>query len=145
MIATTEKQAKRMTIGQLAKCSEVNIETIRYYERRGLLQQPPRTPSNYRIYYDDSVKRILFIKRAKKIGFTLAEIIELLTVLEESTDLCVDLCKIIEFKIRDINRSILLQTTRVESLYKFLSECSSKDSRENCPFLKALDTGNGIE
>jgi DNA-binding transcriptional MerR regulator len=62
------------TIGQLAREAGVHIETIRYYERRSLLQQPPRTPGGYRQYSADDVRRLQFIARAKHMGFTLADI-----------------------------------------------------------------------
>lgn len=65
------------TIGQLADAAGVNVETVRYYERRGLLAQPPRTGSGYRQYDDDHLWRLTFIRRAKDLGFTLADIAEL--------------------------------------------------------------------
>ena len=66
--------------GDLAKLADVNAQTLRYYERRRLLPRPKRTESGYRIYEDDSVRRIRFIKRAQDLGFTLAEISELLSL-----------------------------------------------------------------
>jgi DNA-binding transcriptional MerR regulator len=63
-----------LTIGQLAREMGVNVETVRYYERRGLLRQPPRTPGGYRQYSQDDVRRLEFIGRAKRLGFTLGEI-----------------------------------------------------------------------
>ena len=68
-----------LTIGGLADAAGVNIETIRYYERRGLLEEPPRTASGYRQYSQDDLWRLQFIARAKNLGFTLAEIGELLS------------------------------------------------------------------
>ena len=67
-----------LTIGKLARRARVNVETVRYYERRGLLEEPPRTPSGYRQYGAQDVWRLQFIARAKQLGFTLAEIAELL-------------------------------------------------------------------
>src|SRR5262245_58930085 len=67
-----------MTIGQLADAAGVNLETVRYYERRGLLPEPPRTAGGYRQYGDDDLWRLRLIGRAKRLGFTLAEIAELL-------------------------------------------------------------------
>lgn len=65
------------TIGRLAEAAGVNVETIRYYERRGLLEAPPRAPSGYRQYSEDSLWRLNFIARAKRLGFTLREIEQL--------------------------------------------------------------------
>jgi MerR family mercuric resistance operon transcriptional regulator len=66
------------SIGELAEAAGVNVETVRYYERRGLLPEPPRTASGYRRYDDDALWRLEFVGRAKQLGFTLAEIRELL-------------------------------------------------------------------
>ena len=68
-----------LTIGGLAEAAGVNVETIRYYERRGLLEEPPRSASGYRQYSPDDLWRLQFIARAKGLGFTLAEIGELLS------------------------------------------------------------------
>ena len=75
------------TIGNLARAADVSVETIRYYERRGLLDRPVRRGSKYREYSDDDVARLRFIRRAKALGFTLAEIRELLPV---SHNACAD-------------------------------------------------------
>jgi MerR family copper efflux transcriptional regulator len=69
-----------MTIGRLAKQAGVNIDTIRYYERNGLIPEPPRRSSGYREYENSDVRRLRFILRAKDLGFTLAEIGELLSL-----------------------------------------------------------------
>jgi DNA-binding transcriptional MerR regulator len=66
-----------MTIGMLARAAGVNVETVRYYERRGLLAQPERTDAGYRQYDDDALWRLQFVARAKRLGFTLSEITEL--------------------------------------------------------------------
>ena len=66
-----------LTIGKLAQAAGVNVETIRYYERRGLIVQPPRSSSGYRQYSSDHLWRLSFIGRAKCLGFTLAEIAEI--------------------------------------------------------------------
>jgi len=70
-----------VTIGQLAREAGINLETVRYYERRGLLPKPPRTSSGYRLFPMDAAQRLRFIKRAKDLGFSLAEIQELLVPL----------------------------------------------------------------
>jgi len=68
-----------LTIGRLAEAAGVNIETVRYYERRGLLDEPPRSPAGYRQYSDADLWRLRFIGRAKRLGFTLAEIAEIMS------------------------------------------------------------------
>ena|SRR5690349_6591729 len=67
----------RRSIGELARAAGVHVETVRYYERRGLLPEPPRTPSGYRVYDDDALRRLQLVARAKDLGFTLTEIREL--------------------------------------------------------------------
>jgi len=67
-----------LTIGQVAKSAGVGVETIRFYERRGLIPEPPRRPSGYREYSEEAVTRIRFIRRAKELGFSLTETVELL-------------------------------------------------------------------
>ena len=73
-------QQQTMRIGAVAPRADVNIQTVRYYERRGLLPKPPRTESNYRLYSEDSVRRVRFVKRAQELGFSLKEIKELLAL-----------------------------------------------------------------
>jgi MerR family mercuric resistance operon transcriptional regulator len=75
--ARTLFSVESLTIGQLADAAGVHIETVRYYERRGLLRHPPRTPAGYRQYSGDDLRRLQFIARAKRLGFTLTEIVRL--------------------------------------------------------------------
>jgi DNA-binding transcriptional MerR regulator len=84
---------KYLTIGQLAKQAEVNIDTIRYYERRGLLSPQSRRESGYRQYLNDAVVRIRFIKHAKELGFSLDEIAELLSLRIDRAARCGDIKK----------------------------------------------------
>src|SRR5437016_870017 len=72
--------SKSLTIGQLAREAGINLETVRYYERRGLLLKPPRTASGYRIFPEEATKRLRFIRRAQELGFSLEEIRELLAL-----------------------------------------------------------------
>jgi len=98
-----------LTIGQLASAAEVNVETIRYYQRLGLLQEPPKPIGGHRRYAADQVKRLRFIKRAQTLGFTLTEIAALLTLEQanactETRDLALRKRKLIEEKIRDLQQ-----------------------------------------
>jgi MerR family mercuric resistance operon transcriptional regulator len=69
---------RTFTIGRLAEAAGVHVETVRYYERRGLIERPPRPPDGYRRYTEDDLWRLQFIGRGKELGFTLAEIAEVL-------------------------------------------------------------------
>ena len=96
----------RLTIGELAKCGQVNLETIRYYERQGLLPKPPRSPSGYRLFPSESARRVRFIKRAQELGFSLKEIKELLALRAASGATSADVRKRAEAKIADIEGKI---------------------------------------
>src|SRR5262245_9861765 len=75
---TQELMAQELTIGRLARAAEVTVETIRYYQRRGLLEEPPKPVRGRRRYASDAIRRLRFIRRAQQLGFTLQEIKELL-------------------------------------------------------------------
>jgi MerR family copper efflux transcriptional regulator len=81
---------KGVTIGDVAKQAKVRIETLRYYEREGLVASPPRSLSNYRLYPEDTVRRVQCMKRAQELGFSLKEIKELLSLRIEPTTSCAD-------------------------------------------------------
>ncbi len=111
-----------LTISQVAKASNVNIETIRYYERRGLISEPPRTDSGYRMFPQQVIQDIEFIKRAQDLGFTLEEIKDLLSassgdeefLSEKMHDFASGKIGEIEKKIRDLNEMKLLLEAMVE-------------------------------
>ncbi len=128
-----------LTIGQLAKKAEVNIETIRYYERRGLIPEPPRLASGYRQYPLETVTRILFIKHAKELGFSLKEINELLTLRIDKNTTCSDVKRKAEDKISDIEEKIKSLQRMKKALAKLTKECSGRGSVSECPILEALE------
>src|SRR5215470_7739972 len=97
---------KPMTIGQVAKLSGVGVETIRFYEREGLLSKPKRKESGYRLFETEVVSRIKFIKRAKQLGFSLKEIRELLSLRVHSRASGTEVKKRVESKIDQIDRRI---------------------------------------
>ena len=76
--------ASDLTIGELAKAAGVNVETVRYYQRRGLLKEPPRPVAGFRRYAASEVGRLRFVKRAQMLGFTLGEIADLMRLADES-------------------------------------------------------------
>jgi MerR family transcriptional regulator, copper efflux regulator len=97
---------KPMTIGQVAKLSGVGVETIRFYEREGLLNKPKRKESGYRLFEAEVVSRIKFIKRAKQLGFSLKEIRELLSLRVDSRVSATEVKKRVDSKIEQIDRRI---------------------------------------
>ncbi len=128
-----------LRIGEVAQRSHVGIETIRYYERQGLLAQPTRRPSGYRQYDDSVVARLLFIRRAKELGFTLSEIKELLALWFDVETKCVHVRQRAERKIADIEDKIRSLQKMKRSLKTVIGTCSEKDSVSDCPLWFGLD------
>jgi DNA-binding transcriptional MerR regulator len=118
-----------MTIGELAASARVNIETIRYYEREGILPEPPRTASGYRQYSDADRWRLAFIRRGKALGFTLKEIAELLGAGEQrSVDEVVNLA---EKRLALVERDIEALTARRDQLHRLIETCAT-GSGDDC-------------
>src|SRR3954447_14851925 len=95
-----------LTIGELAQTCEINLETLRYYERVGLMQPPPRSGSGHRQYPASAAERLTFIRRAQTLGFTLTEIRELLNLRREPGELCTDVVKSIDTKLIEVEKKI---------------------------------------
>src|SRR5262249_40809564 len=95
-----------MRIGEVAARASVHVETLRYYERRGLLREPKRQPSGYRSYGEDSVRLVRFIKRAQVLGFTLSEIEELMRLAEGGPESCREVRAVTRAKIQDLDQRI---------------------------------------
>jgi len=129
---------KTLSVGQLAKGANVNIETVRYYERRGLLPEPKRRESGYREYLQGDVFRIKFIKRAQELGFTLKEISELLALRVDSKTTCAKMKKQTEAKISDIEEKIRLLKKMKVALGKLASSCQEHAPPHGCPILEYL-------
>lgn len=125
-----------LTIGRLADEAGVNVETIRYYQRRGLMAEPDRPVSGHRRYDGDAIKRVRFIKRAQVLGFTLDEVGSLLDLDEacacaETRELAAHKLQVIEEKLAD------LKAMR-KALTALLRECDAGATRGNCPIIHAL-------
>ena len=129
-----------LTIGQLAKRVEVNIETIRFYERRGLMPKPLRRESGYRQYSEEDVARLQFIKRAQTLGFTLKEISDLLSLRVDPNTTCVDVKRRAEAKIGDIEEKILVLQKMKKALTKLASTCRGRGPTSECPILEMLES-----
>lgn len=131
---------KHLTIGKLAKRAEVNVETVRYYERRGLIPRPPQRNSGYRQYPQDIVARIQFIKRAKELGFSLKEISELLSLRVDPNTTCGDVKRRAETKITDIEEKIRVLQRIKKALTRLIVLCSGEGPTSECPIMEVLDT-----
>ena len=129
-----------LTTGELAEGAGVNVQTVRYYERRGLLPEPPRTPSGYRQYRMGDLRRLRFIKRAQELGFRLAEIEELLSLRVEAGQSCAEVQERAESAIRRIDQQ-LEQLSRMRGALSALTDaCRAQVPTDECPILQALET-----
>lgn len=128
-----------LTIGKVAKQAGVGIETIRFYEREGLIAEPPRRESGYRQYPPQTVDRVRFIKRAKELGFSLREIRELLSLRAKPSAGCADVLKRARKKTDDIDERIRTLQAMRRALSKLMSECTGRGPVSECPILDALD------
>lgn len=128
---------KALTIGRLARSAGVNVETIRYYQRRGLVREPPRPVYGYRHYPAETVTRVRFIKRAQRLGFTLREIGELLKL---SDGHCADVHALAETKCQRIRTQVHDLKALYESLQDLASHCADAPEAPsaNCPIIDAL-------
>ena len=134
---------ERLTIGRLAQLGGVNLETVRYYERRGLLAKPPRTEAGYRQFPPDSPQRLRFIKRAQELGFTLDEVGELLTLRHDPEQNRADVHARAAAKIENIDKKIktlAAMKTVLSGLIKRCEHCASED----CPILASMEQGAAI-
>ncbi|MEJ2140173.1 MAG: MerR family DNA-binding protein [Gammaproteobacteria bacterium] len=133
------KTSARLTIGRLAKQAGVGIDTVRFYERRGLLPEPERTMAGYRVYGDDTAARILFIRRAKRLGFTLDEIATLLR-LQDHGGKKAEVRSLTQHKLDEINAKIS-DLKRIRSVLQDLSaSCSGKGNVDGCPIIEAISS-----
>ena len=132
-------QIKPLRIGQVADEAGVGVETVRFYEHRGLIDEPPRTEAGYREYPQGAVDRIRFIRRAKDLGFTLKEIRELLNLRLNSEATCGDVKENARAKITDIEEKIRVLQRMKRALVKLTTACDGQGPVESCPILGALE------
>lgn len=128
-----------LTRGELAKRCEVNSETIRYYEQQGLIPKPARTVANYRIYGEDTVRRVRFVKRAQELGFTLREIKDLFSLRAAPKARCADVYQRAQAKIQNIDEKIRTLQAMRRALSKLMAECEGRGGISECPILEALE------
>jgi len=132
------------TIGAVAKQANVHVETLRYYERRGLVTRPLRSMANYRLYSAETVQRVRFIKHAQVLGFSLQEIKELLALRAAPRARCADVRVRAEAKITAIDAKIRALQAMRKVLTKLVAECVGHGPITDCPILEALDTEEEI-
>ena len=136
---------RSLTIGKLAKKADVSIDSIRFYERRGLIAEPQRTESNYRVYPLEAADRLRFIKKAQHLGFSLSEIQELLDLSQNPSASKADVKSKTEEKIEDIKSKIQNLNRILKALEQLDKTCDGHGPVRECPILKALATDDSHE
>lgn len=129
-----------LKIGELAERGKVNLQTIRYYERESLLPEPPRLVSGYRDYQDSAVRRVRFIKRAQEIGFSLAEIRELLSLRIDTHRESAVVRSLAQAKIAEIEGKIRTLKAMKRALHRLTERCSGRGPASECPILESIDS-----
>ena len=127
-----------MKIGTLAQRADVGIDTIRYYEREGMIPAPLRTASGYRDYRDDDVARLRFVRRAKVLGFTLTEIRDLLDLTASASDDMAGLKAQAQVKLDDVNSRIVEMVRVRDALQQLVTACPGHGALDTCPIMAAL-------
>jgi MerR family mercuric resistance operon transcriptional regulator len=130
---------EQLTTSEVARRGGVNLETIRYYERRGLLPRPPRTASGYRVFAPEAVRRLRFVRRAQALGFSLKEIKELLSLRAAPRTRCPDVRKRAEAKLAEVDAKIRSLAAMRKALEQLIAACTGQGPARDCPILESLD------
>lgn len=132
------------TIGKVATLVDISTNALRYYEREGLIRPASKSESGYRLYDDDTVSRLRFIKQAQHCGFTLVEIGELLTLRTRDAACCNDVRHLTVEKKLQLEAKIKTMKAMSKALDILIAECTDEDRPvDECPILSALDRANG--
>ena len=128
-----------MTIGEVADHLSINVQTLRFYERKGLLNPLPRTQAGYRQFDESAIRRLVFIRHAQEVGFTLKEIRELLQLRAASDGSCLAVKDCAKQKIEQLAQRMSHLQKMTETLERLVVMCSDGLSATDCPILEALD------
>lgn len=128
-----------MTIGEVATQARVNIQTLRYYERRGLLREPGRRDSGYRDYPAETVRVVRFIKQAQKLGFSLTDIADLLRLSADGPTCCDNVRALAHQKLAEIDSRIAALRAMRRALKTLAQGCDQPQEKEGCPLLHVLE------
>ena len=136
-------------IGKVAQQTGLSVDTIRFYEKEGLLMEPPRSEGGFRLYTARSIEHLQFIRKAQELGFSLAEIRELLVIQDERTEACTHVRDLIEYRLKTVRQKIQNLTTLEAHLAAAHTKCSqalANDAagprHECCPVLESIAHGS---
>ena len=127
------------TIGQVAAAADVNVQTIRYYERRGMLAASRRTAAGYRQFGDDAILMLRFIKHAQVLGFSLREIDELLSLRVRHGSACDTVEQKVRQKVELVERRIRDLRRMKRTLQRLAAACVARHATDDCPILQTLE------
>ncbi len=131
-----------MSIGRLGRLTDTNVETVRYYERIGLLPAPPRTAGNYRAYGEDHVRRLFFVRRARGLGFHLDTIRALLDVADRPEQPCADVDVLAQAQLREVEIKIADLNRLRDELVRIAGQCNGGRIAD-CRIIEALSPERG--
>ncbi len=137
---STKPQKELFTIGELAKKSGLKVSTLRFYERKGLLPLARRNAANYRLFSGDALSQILFVRRAQSLGFSLAEIRELLGWRQAERDCCAQVRAHAEKTAMEMREKISFLSEMHNSLLSLIRQCPGQGRSTSCPILGAMET-----
>lgn len=139
------REDARLTIGTLADAAGVGRETVRFYERKGLVADPPRSEAGYRLYPRETIGRLRFIRRAQELGFTLNEIAALLELRAESEAACEAVEARARRKLADVEAKIEDLKRIGDALGRLIDKCEARQSTGECPILEELQVAERNE
>jgi MerR family mercuric resistance operon transcriptional regulator len=138
------QSVREFTIGKLSKQTQVIVETIRYYEKIGLMPDPPRSSGGFRIYSDAHLQRLTFIRRSRELGFSQPEVRKLLTLVDEHNYTCDEVREMTAKQLRSVQSKIRDLQNLEQALRNMVSECQGGDIPE-CPIIDVLSVAPGAD
>lgn len=136
---TNIQNSEHLKSGELAKAAGVNVETLRYYEKRGLIPEPPRRESGYRQYPPESVDRLIFIKSAQELGFTLEEIKDLLALRVDESATKAQVRQHAQAKVAQIDAKIAALSQMRSALSHMIDQCHGEGPTSDCPIIESIE------
>ena len=137
MTEKSKSQMQRLTRGEVSKRIGCNIETVRYYERIGLLPPPPRSKGGHRIYHRDHVKRLIFICRSRELGFTLKQVRDLLRLVDGGSYTCAEVKALTLDHVVEVRRKVADLRRMARVLKEMAAQCEG-GTVPDCPIIDAL-------